>query len=287
MSEETVYIISDFELDIELYIRGKLISGDGKDLDATDLKAVTNNFLHSLFIQCSVTLNGVSITQASELYQNRFYPETLLTYESDASVSHLTNSFWYLDKGDLLPCDPTTADAINAGFITRWNKIKQSKEVQLYGRLHSDICNVTQYLIPGVRLQIKVTKARSSFYLMNKTADSKVTFKFLDAKLLVKRIRVDPELLSALNTTLKEGGIARYKLTRVEIKTFAFPAGFTSLSMDNAVLRPIPKRLLFTMVKYTDFLGSLDTNPYNIRYYNFSSFVMFVNGKQVPNEGLS
>jgi hypothetical protein len=67
MSEETVYIISDFELDIELYIRGKLISGDGKDLDTTDLTAVTNNFLQSLFIQCSVTLNGVSITQASEL----------------------------------------------------------------------------------------------------------------------------------------------------------------------------------------------------------------------------
>ena len=77
--------------------------------------------------------------------------------------------------GDKLPCDPTAADAKNAGFITRWNKIKQSKEVQLYGRLHSDICNVPQYLIPGVRLQIKLTKARSFIYLMNKTADSNVS----------------------------------------------------------------------------------------------------------------
>ena len=55
------------DLDIKLYIRGKLISGDGKDLDATDLRAVTNNFLHSLFSQCSVTLNGVFKTQASEV----------------------------------------------------------------------------------------------------------------------------------------------------------------------------------------------------------------------------
>ena len=234
---------------IKLYIRGKLISADGKDLEATDYTAVTNNFLHSLFSQCSVTLNGVSVTQANELYQYRSYLETLLTYGSDASASHLTNSFWYLDKGDLLPCDPTAADAKNAGFITRWNRIKQSKDVQLYGRLHSDICNVPQYLIPGVRLQIKLTKARPSFYLMNKTADSKVTFKFLDAKLFVKRIRVDPNLLSAQNTTLEKGGIARYNLTRVELKTFAFPAGLTSLSMDNAVLGPIPKRLLFTLVK--------------------------------------
>ena len=53
--------------------------------------------------------------------------------------------------------------------------------------------------------------------------------------------------------------------------------------MDNAVLGPIPKRLLFTMVKNTDFLGSLNTNPYNFRHYNLRRFVMFLNGKQVPN----
>jgi hypothetical protein len=237
------------DLDIKHYIRGKLISGNGKDLEATDFTAVTNNCLHCLFSQCSVTLNGVSVTQANELYQYRSYLETLLTYGSDASATHLKNSFWYLDKCDLLPCDPTAADAKNECFITRWNRIKQSKDVQLYGRLHSDICNVPQYLIRVVRLQSKLTNARPSFYLMNQTADSKVNFKFLDAKLFVKRIRVDPELLSAQNTTLKEGGIARYNLTRVELKTFAFPAGLTSLSMDNAVLGPIPKRLLFTLVK--------------------------------------
>jgi len=71
---------------------------------------------------------------------------------------------------------------------------------------------------------------------MNKTADSKVTFKFLHVKLFVKRIRVDPQIFSAQNTILKEGGIARYNLTRVENKTFAFPAGLISLTVDNAVL---------------------------------------------------
>ena len=88
----------------------------------------------------------------------------------------------------MLPCDPATADksapAANVGFITRWNKIKQSKEIQLYGRLHSDICNVSKFLIPGANLHIKLTKARSSFNLMNATADSKTTFKFLDCKII-------------------------------------------------------------------------------------------------------
>jgi len=96
-------------LDIQL-IRGKLTKADGTALDNTDFTAVTNNFLHSLFSQCSIALNGKLITQAAELYNYRSFFETVLTYGSDAAASHLTNGFWYLDDGDLLPCDPTAAE---------------------------------------------------------------------------------------------------------------------------------------------------------------------------------
>ena len=141
------------------------------------------------------------ITQSGDIYQYRPYLETNLT-----NGRNLTNSFWYLDRSDMLPCDPSTTDktaaATNVGFITRSDKIKQSKNVQLYGRLHSDICKVTKFLFPGVNLLIKLNKARSSFYIKNSTADSKNTFKCLDAKLFVKRIRSHPDLLSAHNDTL-------------------------------------------------------------------------------------
>ena len=128
----------------------------------------------------------------------------------------------------MLPCDPSAAETsitINVGFVSRWNRIKQIKEFQLYGRLHNDLCNVPKFLLPGANLHIKLTKSRSSFYLMNASADSKTTFKFLDAKLFVKRIRPHTHILSAHNETLKGGGIARYNLTRVELKTFTFAPG--------------------------------------------------------------
>jgi len=80
------------DLNIKLYIRGKLTKADGPNLDYTNFTAVTNNFLHSLFSQCSNSLNGVTITQATELYNYRSYFETLLTYGSDAAATHLTNA---------------------------------------------------------------------------------------------------------------------------------------------------------------------------------------------------
>ena len=55
-------------------------------------------------------------------------------------------------------------------------------------------------------------------------------------------------------------------MTGVELKTFTFSAGSKSLTFDNA---PIPKRLLFTMVKNADFIGTTGTNPYKFQHYDY------------------
>jgi hypothetical protein len=83
------------------------------------------------------------VTPASELYNYRSYIETLLTYGTDAALTHLTNAYWYKDDGDLAPSDGTTTTAENnKGFSLRWKRMKQSKEIQMVGRIHSNICNV-------------------------------------------------------------------------------------------------------------------------------------------------
>ena len=122
---------------------------------------------------------------------------------------------------------------------------------------------------------------------MNKDADSKTVFKFLDAWLLVNHVKTEPTIPLAHNVTLGKGPLARYNLTIVELKTFTFSSGAQSLSIENAVLGRVPKRLLFTMVKDTDFLDSINTNPYFFRHYDLSYFTQNVNGKQIPTEGLA
>jgi len=78
------------ELDLKLFVKGKLQTEDNTDLPETDYTAVINNLLHSVFIQCAVSLNGTQVTQATELYPYRAYIETLSTYGNDAAISHLT-----------------------------------------------------------------------------------------------------------------------------------------------------------------------------------------------------
>jgi len=49
----------------------------------------------------------------------------------------------------------------------------------------------------------------------------------------------------------------------------------------------IPIRLLFTMIAINDFLGTVNTNPYKFQHFGPRTFVMYVNGRQIPSESLS
>ena len=104
---------------------------------------------------------------------------------------------------------------------------------------------------------------------------------------MVRRVNPNPVILVARELALERGALARYNMTRVDLKTFIFSAGSKSRFIDSEVPGHLPKRLLFTMIKYSDFNGSVDTKPYKFRHYDISEFSLYVNGRRVPSEGLS
>ena len=111
--------------------------------------------------------------------------------------------FWLLVEGNMLGGDwSKPKQTNNGGFSSRWNRLKGSQTVEMYGRLHSDICNVPLFLLNGVKIQIKLTKAKKAFYLLSNRADTKTTFKFQEVLLYVKRFRPAPSILASHNKAL-------------------------------------------------------------------------------------
>ena len=74
-------------------------------------------------------------------------------------------------------------------------------------------------------------------------------------------------------------------MTRVDIKT-AQASVSQSLSIDDAILGSIQKRLLFVMIDNKDFLDSLVTNPFKFHHFNMDSFSHYINGKYIPSTDL-
>ena len=166
----------------------------------------------------------------------------------------------------------THTSATSDRYITRWSRLRCRRDVQLLGRLHTVLFNVFLFLLPRVPLQKKLTKARPTFYLMNRSADTKTTLKFLEVYLLIRRVQPNPAILETQEKALEKGALAWYNMTRVDIKTYTFSAGSKSRSIGNAVLGLLPILLLFTMFKNTYFNVSVDSKLYKFRHYDISDF---------------
>ena len=95
--------------------------------------------------------------------------------------------------------------------------------VHMYGRLHADICNVPKLILNGLKIQIKLTKAKPAFYVLSNKEDSKAYLKILEALLYVKRIRPSAGIITAHNETLLEGYLVRYNLTESNSRPSLLP----------------------------------------------------------------
>jgi hypothetical protein len=72
-----------------------------------------HNYLHSLFSQVDVLLNGTLITSSINTYAYRAYIETLLSYGTDAKSSQLTSALFYKDEaGKMDKPNPLAANAV-------------------------------------------------------------------------------------------------------------------------------------------------------------------------------
>ena len=81
-----------------LVVEGKVVPGTGGNLDTGQASiAPVNNFLHSLFRQVDVYLNGKQVTPAMGTYAYRSYLETLLNYDVSAKQSQLSSAMYYKD----------------------------------------------------------------------------------------------------------------------------------------------------------------------------------------------
>ena len=205
-----------------LTVTGKITKKDGATkLDGNDQSNVApvNNFLHSLFRQVDVYLNGKQVTPAMGTYAYRSYIETLLNYDVSAKQSQFSSALYYkdtagqMDKVGALASSKTlnyktpgaTPDAAgtdasdklyvpesgNVGFAKRHQFIKNGNRFVLSGPIFSDIFMTDRLLLNMIDLKVVLNRSSDAFSLMdlNSTAiEPKV--QLTDVVLKVRKVRV-------------------------------------------------------------------------------------------------
>lgn len=168
----------------QLVVRAQLVKGDGTPIDNTSHVAPCNLFLHSLFSEIDVKLNGTLITSSNNTYPYRAYIETLLSYGRDAKKSQLTSSLYYKDVGGdagFEEADPTAAGATNTGMTKRNSFFNNGGIVPMQGPIHLDLLFQDRYLPSDVGMQLRFVRSKDAFCLMSDGAAPRFRVKYTNA----------------------------------------------------------------------------------------------------------
>ena len=148
-----------------LYVKAKIVNGDGTNLAGTAQVGPVNLWMHALFSQVEVYLNNKLVTPSSTSYPYRAYIQTVLNFSKDAKTSHLTSALFYKDQAEQMDVVNPLADAaeVNKGLKERHAHTSQSKSVAMEGRINSDLFAQDRYILGAVPIKIKMVRSRIPF----------------------------------------------------------------------------------------------------------------------------
>ena len=290
-----------------LTVTGKITKKDGTSkLDSNDQSDVApvNNFLHSLFRQVDVYLNGKQVTPAMGTYAYRSYIETLLNYDVSAKQSQFSSALYYkdtpgqMDKAGALASSITlnyknasgnndsdklyVPESGNVGFAKRHQFIKNGNRFVLSGPIFSDIFMTDRLLLNMMDLKVVLNRSSDAFSLMDlndPTIEPKV--QLTDVVLKVRKVKVDQSVSDGVERMLKQTP-ALYPIRRVECKILTIPEQLPNIRQDNIFSGIIPKSFVFGLVHVDAYNGTYGKNPYNFAHFGVTSVSLTANGQEIP-----
>ena len=297
-----------------LVVEGKIANGDGTKLSGNNQTSVApvNNFLHSLFKQIDVYLNGKQVTPAMSTYAYRSYIETLLNYDASAEKSQLSSALYFkdtageMDQDGALPrpknvkvknvttnSEETVSITIpgtgNQGFAKRHEFIQNGNQFVLSGPIFSDVFMSDRLLLNMLNLKVVLNRTPDAFCLMDKNGKGSMInpkVKLTDVILKIRKVKVDQTVNDATEIMLKQTP-ALYPIRRVECKVLNIPSDFPSVRKDNIFSGIIPKSFVFGLVSVDASNGVYGKNPYNFAHFGVKTVTLTANGEEIPFKQLT
>jgi len=264
-----------------LLVKLKIVKADGSDLVKDDPVGLTNNPLHSIFSQVDVNLQQHPTTEIGANYAYKAYLDTLL----ECANQHDLECQLFIKDDHGKDMDNSDPGGPNSGLYIRAKSTVFSKEIDLTGRLHVDICHQDRFILNGVPVNIKLWQHSDGFRLLAKDGAENFRLLITEASLKVALIKLKPDVMLAQADVIKTTD-ALYPYSRSVIKTYAVPQGQYSFIASDMYLGEVPQQLVVGVVESAAMHGSYVKNPFNFQHFNCTYAGFFVDGQSTPSEPL-
>ena len=254
----------------------------GTDATNTDSPYFSNNALHSLFSECTVSANGVKLSNTNGNYAHKAFIETEFSSGRTAKSTWLVCQCYYYEDE---PAKIHGADNRATDVAARKALVADSLECSLLGKPASDILTCDKHLLSGVTLRISFRRSPNDFTVIS-DSNKHYRVKIVEANLYVRKMTVTDHVLSAIEKTLLKTP-AVYRYTEVLPRTFLATAGIRSWSQEDIFSKEPVRRMIIAMSTNQSYLGTNRTNPFHYQKFNLNEIVIYRNGLPVVGTPIS
>lgn len=266
-----------------LSLKLRIATADGKPIvsssDGKDNVALVNNAMHSVFSDVQVYLNGKKVDGGDGYYGYRSMISTVFRFSTEVQKKQLFAQGFERDE-----CRAMEA-VTNSGFVTRKAWTAGGASRRFFGKLNCSLFNQERYLIPNVKLQVRLDRAKDAFALFTNVAGLKPKIIIEEAKLHFLIAKVSPHIHEYHAMELERGAPAIYELSKVQIATVPITQKSLGVEKDEVFYgNAVPSYLFMAMVSNTAFYGDYALNPYNFKHYNIKSLLITRDDERIPFE---
>ena len=270
---------------IYLEIRCKVTQSNGADLrydntdpTVSDSPFLVNNSLYSLFSDCTLSANGLKISNANSNFAHKSFIGTEFSNSKGAKDS------WLKCQGYRFENNPAAIDA--ADFTSQRELVRESREIWFYGPAGVDFFTCDKHLLSGVTLRLSYRRSHEDFLIISEDAAKHYKLQILEANLYVRKMTVTDHVLSAIESTLLKTP-ANYPYQEEITKTFLATAGQRSWQQEDIFAREPVKQIIIALNTNNAFLGTNRTNPFHYQKFGLEQVTLRRNGLPIASTPIS
>ena len=172
-----------------------------------------------------------------------------MNFGREAKKSHLTSALYYRDSSSHL--DDTQGDD-KSGLKVRRQLSSRSHEIDMLGRLHTDIMHQERYMINGVDVKIRLIPSKEYLSSDGPRCCCRVQNCHHSCLFVCSQGEAQPSSSAGSRKALERG-----TTKRVVQRTFAIPTGNLGTVQDNLFLTQTPTKLVIGLVSSEAFQRTL------------------------------
>ena len=143
-----------------------------------------------------------------------------------------------------------------------------------------DFAAAQTYLVDGVDIKIRLDLAPPAL-VINSPDPERYVYSLQSIKLWSTKIIPYPEALVSLNKSLTNGSTLDYIFPRPLIKSFVFPKGHSTLSVDNVFNGVVPEMMYVLFMDQENAKGAYGKNSAYFTHANVNNIRVEVNGHTI------